>query len=121
MPLRHARFDAGGNRARFLHCQAPVPVELLAERFVRDGRGDWLDLATGDVVEVLFEPWTGRNRDEVSARIVDCGRVGIDRWFEARSRTDLKIAVDVALEREMRAAASRIASLAEQQGIGLRI
>ncbi len=87
-----------------------VSYRLVGDRFVRDGSGPWLDLATGDraIVRVhpLVGPWAAVEqalREEcLSANephaLIDFGRVGAGAWFEARATAPREEPIDRAAE-----------------------
>jgi len=71
--------------------------EIIAERFVLGEDGSWCDLATGDAVLVdiraMPDDWEERSErlaEELAAGsgyLIDFGRLGVSRWFEARRET----------------------------------
>jgi len=94
-------------------------TSLVADRFLYLAADGWIDLATGDSVEVVVSaaddpaPWPP---DEV----VDAGPLGVDRRFVARLRTPPADGPppDAAIVRRL---AGRVASAAEAAGAGVHL
>ncbi|HYN07889.1 MAG TPA: hypothetical protein VES67_10910 [Vicinamibacterales bacterium] len=105
--------------------------QLIGDRFLADGSGRWIDLATGGAVRVVVRPiddeWVRierRLREESRAprcswpRLVDFGRVNAREWFEARSNR--RNAGSGRTAAACRSGVTQVASVAEVGSGGIR-
>lgn len=106
-----------------------MPQELIGDRFVDDGSGRWIDLVTGETIDVIVRSlvtgWRAieeRLREEFHSprgvRLIDYGLVNANKWFEARG-----LAPAAPSERRRAhngSAAEEIVSIAETPGPGIR-
>jgi DNA-binding NtrC family response regulator len=108
-------------------------------RFSRDGGpndgavAQWLDLATGEAVQLTItqfdEACPPRACPEAGVgaaaagdlQLIDCGRVGTDRWFEARALESTTQLLPTATQDAVRALAEHVAGMAGGPVTGIRI
>jgi hypothetical protein len=95
--------------------------DLLADRFFLDVDGQWRDVATGRLVDVVRRAvdarWPAWERacvdewhDPQGGRLVDFGRTGADGWFEARLKAGRRAAIDPEIAAATAAAIERTMS-----------
>ena len=106
-----------------------MPQELIGDRFLADGSGRWIDLVTGETIDVLLRSleteWRAIEehlREEFHSsramRLIDYGLVNANTWFEART-----LAGAASSERRRARNAStieKVVSVAEMPGQGIR-
>ena len=104
-----------------------MPHELIGDRFLADGSGRWIDLVTGETIDVLLRSleteWRAIDeclREEFHSsrarRLIDYGLVNANTWFEART-----LARAVPSERRAHnSAVDEVVSVAEAPGPGIR-